>query len=747
MTESIMERNIGEYSKEAMVEYANEVNLERAIPDAYDGLKPVQRRILLTAHRSGLTHSAKHMKAVRLAGNVLAYHPHGDASAGGALVTMSQEWTNLLPTIDISGANGSISGTGAAALRYIEARMTSVGEMIVDSLDKHTVPEINNFDGTLTEPTVMPSRIPYALIGTTAGIGYAASSDAMGHNVIELLDAAKILAKRDIKYDELMTIVQGPDFATGGILMKDPDVIKQEMEFGSGSFIVRAKIDTNYEEKMLHVTEIPPVSIWDVLGSIDVLVNGDKKGRGIVPRYAKQFDDLIDDTGTDSSKKDKVDIKIYFKSDTSDHELDMFKQLLFDKTNLQIRISANNMFTAHGRLKRMGVKEVLQYWIEQRTLSLRKELEFDENKLDKDLLRTVAQLWTFDFVDEIVKLAKASTDRKSLAQQIYDLILPVHPEIEWEQADQISGMQLYRIGKGNHDALLAKKQDIEDHINRIKETLASDDSMSDYLVEDINKTIDMLQSDKSIPTDRRTAIEEFPQGVDTAPLFSIKAIIPAEETWLTVKADGNVIRSTHRVYENSIETALGWENGTFVRMHGKALTNDFLSMLTSDGKVMVRLIKDLPQGRPTDGTPTPMLRRDVPDFRAEDKIVSAYIANEQAFKSYILAVSSYGKMKLVEFGKTYPNTNTRRYLTRTTNFMGLKFGIEQGEEIVYTALVTPEQIEKGTLTITVNDTRRGHDGENITHEVPLNSISVQGANGKGAGKIRGFQTLVSAEVK
>lgn len=741
----IDEMDLGLHSKQAMSRYANEVNLDRAIPDASDGLKPVQRRIILGMYRQKLFSNAKFKKVTKVVGEVMgSYHPHGDASIESALVGMSHEWASILPPIEIHGNNGLITGEGSAAGRYIETRMSECAELLAYDLNKRPVPFIDNYDGTTDEPIVLPARIPYILIGATSGMGYAASSNILPHNPLELLKASKKLAKKDLSDDELGKIIQGPDFATGGMVENNHEVRNVEFNDGSGSYHIRGTADLDYKNHKIIITSIPPVAWGRILYVLNNMVFKNEESKKtlnqFVPFMAKHIVDIKDHTASRNMdlKSWQVYCEIIFDKKTTDHMLDMFYQTICDKTEFDTKMSSNNAVIADGRLKKLGTRDILKHWINHRIKVLRNVLNYDKTQLLKEVAKLNAQIWVFDYLQDILKLARESKDRKKLSEDILKLLKKDHEDATSEQSDYIAGMALYRIGKGNQKAVITKRNELQKQINEIDNHLSTEDNMIEYFIKDVDETIDILKK-SDMDVKRRTKVKDFPARIDTTEMWEVKNAIPSEETYVVVRFDGGISRSASRKYNNSIEEAHQMDDGKYVVFDGKTNTNKWLYMLTDKGQVMTRLIQELPDERPVDPSPLNM-HQEIGDFATDDVLINAVTSDNK--DDYIFTLSNFGRGKLVKVSSFIPNTNTNRYRNRVTWYMGLKF-FNQGEHIMINKLIKKDELENIVLKLETNTyDRKGNPTEkHVEYNLPMKNISIQGGGSKGANIIRPFSEI------
>ena len=721
-------RDIKNHLRSSMQRYAAEVDLDRSIPDARDGLKPVQRRVLWSFYQNKLFPNAKYRKSATVVGDTMGnYHPHGDASIYDALIRMAHSWDTAVPLIDVHGNMGLPTGEGPAAMRYTEARLAEGGGLMTSNLNKRNVEMTKNFDETKEEPVALPSRIPYVLIGSTSGMGYGLATSIISHNPIELLKASQKLVKQDLTTDQFMEYVKSPDFATGGLVELDTNAIRQEIENGYAQFYVRGKAILDYDHHKIVFREIPANSGWaDIAQSIkNLCINyeGNKKFNLLMGKHYKDF---IDRTASKSTKVPfwQVDAELIFDKKTSNEDLQMFYQAICDTTTFDTTITANNTVVMDRHIKTAGSKEILKYWINHRLGVLTKELQYDRSEYEKKLVRLNSQIWMIESPDEILKLAHESKNRNELADQILKVLKKNHKDATVEHADYIAGMAIYRIGKGNLDQLEPQRDEVVTNITQIDHDI---EHIDDYFIEDVQKTIDFMQSNDDIHSDRRTEIKENFESFDTSELKDVKNIIPEETTYVVVRKDGEISRSSVRKYNNNIEHARSLDDGNYLAFDGECKTNQWLHILTDNGGMVTRLINDLPDGvRPDE--PSPMdVHKDIADFSANDNFVKAFVGEDP--NQYVLAISNFGRAKVTRICNLMPNTNTRRYYTSISWFFGLKKYME-GEKIAICDLISEDDYKNKTLKLTT---------DNNEYELPLTSIPLQNG-GSGAMRFKKFDS-------
>jgi DNA gyrase subunit A len=363
--ERIIKVNIEEEMKSAYIDYSMSVIVSRALPDVRDGLKPVHRRVLFGMSELGVYANKPYKKSARIVGEVLGkYHPHGDTSVYDAMVRMAQEWSLRYPLVDGQGNFGSVDGDSPAAMRYTEARLRKIAEEMLSDLDKDTVDHQLNFDDSLQEPTVLPSRIPNLLVNGASGIAVGMATNMPPHNLTEIIDAIiAFINNHEITFDELFEYVKGPDFPTGGIIYGQQG-IRDAFETGRGRIVVRAKTEielTHSGRECIIVNEIPyQVNKAEMIKKIADLIN-EKKLEGI--SYIN-----------DESDRNGMRIVIILKKDAT---ANVVLNNLYKYSSLQTSFSVNNIALVKGRPKTLTLKDLIEYFVKHRHEVVIRRTKFD----------------------------------------------------------------------------------------------------------------------------------------------------------------------------------------------------------------------------------------------------------------------------------------------------------------------------------------------------------------------------------
>ncbi len=454
--ENIIRINIEEEMKSAYIDYSMSVIVSRALPDVRDGLKPVHRRVLYGMYDMGVLSNRPYKKSARIVGDVLGkFHPHGDSSVYDALVRMAQEWSLRYPLIDGQGNFGSIDGDSPAAMRYTEVRLRKIAEETLADIDKDTVDFQLNFDDTLQEPTVLPTRIPLLMVNGAAGIAVGMATNIPPHNLTEVIDALVAqIANPDITTDELMQYIKGPDFPTGGTIYGFQG-IRDAFETGRGRIVVRAKTEIETKpsgREQIIVKEIPyMVNKAELIRKIGDLVN-EKKIEGIV--YVN-----------DESDRDGMRIVITLKKDAS---ANVVLNKLYKYTQLQSSFNVNSIALVKGRPRLLNLKQLLHYFIEHRHDVVVRRTQYELSQAEKRAHILEGLLIALDHLDEVIKLIRASKTVEEARQGLMTTF-----DLSEVQARAILDMRLQKLTGLEREKLREEYDELMKQIKYMQEVLAS----------------------------------------------------------------------------------------------------------------------------------------------------------------------------------------------------------------------------------------------------------------------------------
>lgn len=557
--EDIMGERFGSYSKYIIQ--------DRAIPDARDGLKPVQRRILYSMHKEKNTYDKGYRKSAKTVGDVIGnYHPHGDTSIYDAMVRMSQPWKTRLPYIDMHGNNGSIDGDSPAAYRYTEARLSKISNEMLRDIDKDTVEFSPNFDDTTVEPTVLPARFPALLVYGAQGISAGYATNIPPHNLTEIIDATiHRIDYPNCELDTLMKFVKGPDFPTGGVV-EGLEGIRQAYETGRGKIIVKSKyqIEESKSVTSIVITEIPfEVNKALMVKKIDE-IRIDKKIDGIV--------EVRDESAAD------VRVVIDVKKNAN---IDLIINYLLKNTDMQIAYNFNVVAIVNRRPKLLGLAAALDAFIAHQRQVVKRRTEFDLKHAKARYHIVEGLIKCISILDEVIKVIRASknkTDAKDNLVKEFDFT-----EI---QAEAIVTLQLYRLTNTDVVALENEKASLEKIINGLTAILGNEEILKSVMKKDLQDV--KKEYDTPRITEIRNEITEI--KIDTM------AMIPKEDVVVMVTKDGYIKRTSFRSYTASNPEDITIKENDYILGIYEMNTTDTILLFTSAGNYLhipVHTIPDL----------------------------------------------------------------------------------------------------------------------------------------------------------
>ena len=573
-TERIIDVDVEQEMQGAFLEYAYSVIYSRALPDARDGLKPVQRRILYTMADMGLRPDRGHVKSGRIVGDVMGkLHPHGDGAIYDALVRMAQPFSLRVPLVDGHGNFGSLDD-GPAAYRYTEARMAPAALLMTTGLDEDTVDFVPNYDDQLTQPAVLPAAFPNLLVNGASGIAVGMATNMAPHNLVEVIGAARhLIAHPDASLDDLMRFVPGPDLPTGGRIV-GLDGIREAYETGRGTFRTRATVrieDVTARRKGIIVTELPyTVGPEKVIEKIKDLVQA-KKLLGI--------SDLKDLTDRGSGMRLVIEIKSGFNPDA-------VLQKLYRLTPMEDSFGINNVCLVDGQPRTLGLKELLGVYVDFRIDVVRRRTAFRLGKREQRLHLVEGLLIAILDIDEVIQLIRGSDDTAAARERLMSVF-----DLSQAQADYILELQLRRLTKFSRIELETERDELQRDIAGLKEILA-DEKVLRGLVSD-----ELAAVAKAHGTPRRTVLLESAGAVATtaAPLE-----VADDPCWVLLSSSGLLARTTT---DESLPTDGPRHRHDVVTSVVPATARGDVGLVTSRGRVLRLSVLELPALPPTNGTP------------------------------------------------------------------------------------------------------------------------------------------------
>jgi DNA gyrase subunit A len=527
MKEEIYPIAIEDKMKDAYLNYSLSVIIGRALPDVRDGLKPVHRRILFAARELGLLHNRPHKKSARLVGEVLGkFHPHGDSAVYEAMVRMAQDFNQRYQLIDGQGNYGSIDGDSAAAMRYTETKLTEIAEALLDNIDEKTVNFIDNFDGSLQEPEVLPSKIPNLLVNGSSGIAVGMSTSIPPHNLNEVIDA--LIHLLDYPNAKLDTIIKnhlpGPDFPTGAMIVGD-DGIKSAYETGKGKITLRAKskIEKEGRYKKLSITEIPyQVNKAKLIEEIAELVN---KGK------ISEVSDLRDE-----SDKEGIRIVIELKSNA---DTELILNRLYKYTSLQNNFRINLLALNNKKPVVMGLLEILDHFLNFRKEVIRKHTKYNLDKSENRYHILEGLKKAIDELDVVIQVIRNSESKQEAKEKLMQEL-----DISEKQAQSILEMQLQRLVGMEFEKLEAERKDLAEKIKYYKNILNNQDVLNTVLrdeLKDIKKRFGDARRTEIISDDSKAEItkDDLIKEKNAVLSLSYRGIIKRNEEYKNLRAAKN----------------------------------------------------------------------------------------------------------------------------------------------------------------------------------------------------------------
>ncbi|MFJ7699657.1 DNA gyrase subunit A [Lysinibacillus fusiformis] len=573
--------NITEEIETSFLDYAMSVIVARALPDVRDGLKPVHRRILYGMQELGNTADKPYKKSARIVGDVMGkYHPHGDSSIYDAMVRMAQDFSYRYMLVDGHGNFGSVDGDGAAAMRYTESRMSKIAMEMLRDINKDTIDYTDNYDGSEKEPIVLPSRYPNLLVNGAAGIAVGMATNIPPHHLGETIDAVIALSENPaITTEELMEIIPGPDFPTGGLILGRSG-IRRAYESGRGSIIIRAKVEieqkANGKETIL-VHELPyQVNKAKLIEKIAELVR-DKKIDGITNLR-------------DESDRRGMRVVIEVRKDAN---ANVVLNNLYKQTAMQSSFGINMLSLVNGQPKVLGLKEMLYHYLEHQKVIIRRRTEFDLRKAEDRAHILEGLRIALDHIDEIIAIIRGSRSGEEAKPQLMERF-----NLSERQAQAILDMRLVRLSGLEREKIEAEYQELQILIAELKAILADEAKIVDIIRTEILELKDRYSDT------RRTEITSG--GIE---MIEDEDLIPVENSVVTLTHNGYIKRLAANTYRSQKRggrgvQGMGTNEDDFVEHLMNTSTHDTILFFTSKGKVFRAKGYEIPEyGRTAKGLP------------------------------------------------------------------------------------------------------------------------------------------------
>jgi topoisomerase IV subunit A len=601
--------------------YSKYIIQERALPDARDGLKPVQRRILYAMYVDGNTQEKGFRKSAKTVGNVIGnYHPHGDTSVYDAMVRMSQDWKVRNFLVEMHGNNGSIDGDPPAAMRYTEARLSAISMELLRDIDKGTVEFIPNFDDTSSEPTVLPSRFPNLLVNGSTGISAGYATDIPPHHLGEVIDAAIMrIEKPQCTVDDLMTVMKGPDFPTGGII-QGVDGIKKAYETGKGKIVVRGKADVENirgGKQQIVITEIPyEINKANLVKKMDEF-RLDRKVEGIA--------EVRDETDREGLR-----IVIELKKDADSSGV---LNYLYKNSDLQISYNFNMVAIHNRRPKLMGIEGMLDAYIKHQKEVVTNRTKYDLKKASDRQHIVEGLMKALSILDKVIATIRASKDKKDAKNNLIDQY-----GFTEAQSEAIVSLQLYRLTNTDITALRSEAEELEKLIAELTSILESENK----LLSVIKKELKAIK--KQFADARRTKIEDKIEELK----INLEVLIASEDVMVTVTNDGYIKRTSLRSYSASNGQDLAMKETDRLLAQYEMNTTDVLLVFTNKGNYIYCPVHELPDIRWKDlgqhvGNIVPIDR--------DEQVLKAIPVKDFAVDQYLLFITKNGMTKKSELSQ------------------------------------------------------------------------------------------------
>ena len=653
--EKILPINIEDEMKSAYIDYSMSVIVSRALPDVRDGMKPVHRRVLFGMHELGVRANTAHKKSARIVGEVLGkYHPHGDTSVYDAMVRMAQDWSLRYMLVDGQGNFGSIDGDSPAAMRYTEARMRKISEDMLADIDKETVDLKLNFDDTLEEPTVLPTKIPGLLINGASGIAVGMATNMPPHNLTEVVDGTiAYIDNHDITVEELMTHIKAPDFPTGGVIY-GYEGVREAFLTGRGRVVMRGK--AHFEEiegrECIVVTEIPyQVNKADMIKKTADLVN-EKKIDGI-----SNIRDESDRTG--------MRVVYLLKRDAVPN---IVLNMLYKYTALQSSFSVNNIALVNGRPKLLNLKELILHFVEHRHEVVTRRTQYLLRKAEERAHILEGLIIASDNIDEVIALIRASSNADEAREKLIERF-----ELSEIQAKAIVEMRLRQLTGLEQDKLRSEYEELMKTIEDYKDILDKKERRMAIIKEEL------FEVREKYGDERRSQIEYA--GGDV----SITDLIPDEQVVITISHLGYIKRTPLTEYKTQNRGGVGQKasstrNEDFLEHLFVGTNHQYMLFFTQKGKCFWMRVFEIPEGsRTSKGRAIQNLINIEQDDKVKAFICTQDLKDEEYInKHYVIMATKQGQVK---------KTSLEQYSRPRTNGINA-ITIKEGDELLEAKLTT-----------------------------------------------------------
>ena len=719
--EKVIPINIEDQMKSAYIDYSMSVIVSRALPDVRDGLKPVHRRVLYGMYDMGVRSTTAYKKSARIVGDVMGkYHPHGDSSVYDTMVRMAQEWSLRYLLVDGQGNFGSIDGDSPAAMRYTEARMQKISEDMLADIEKDTVDHKLNFDDSLKEPTVLPTKIPALLINGASGIAVGMATNIAPHNLTEVIDGTiEYIKNNDIEIDQLMDFVKAPDFPTGGIIY-GYEGVKDAFHTGRGRIVVRAKAEIEEVDgkESIIVSEIPyQVNKSELIKKIAGLVN-DKKIEGI-------------STIRDESDRNGMRIVFVLKRDAIPN---IVLNKLYKYSQLQSSFSVNNVCLVKGRPKTLNLKQMIKYFVEHRHDVVVRRTKFELRKAEERCHVLEGLIIASDNIDDVIKVIRASKNADEARGNLMNKY-----KLSEIQSKAIVEMRLRQLTGLEQDKLRSEYNEIKELISDLKNILDTENRRMEII------TNELIEVRRKYGDERRSRIEY--SGED----LSIEDMIPDEKVVITISHAGYIKRTPLDAYRVQNRGGVGQKASTtrnedFLEKLFIGTNHQYMLFFTQKGKCFWMRVYEIPEGsRTSKGRAIQNLINIEQDDKVKAFICTKDLKDEDYINQhYVIMATKKGQVKKTSLEKySRPRINGINAITIREGDELLVAKLTNGESQIVMALKSGKAIRfeeaktrpMGRSASGVRGIRLQHDKDEVIGMVSINdmesNILVVSANGYG----------------
>ena len=630
--ERILVQTVEKEMQRSYIDYSMSVIVSRALPDVRDGLKPVHRKIMFAMHELGLAFNRPHKKSATVVGEVLGkYHPHGDTATYGAMVRLGQDFAMRYPLVDGQGNFGSVDGDPPAAMRYTEARLSKMASDLLMDLDKGTVDFVDNFDGTLKEPSVLPSKFPNLLVNGSDGIAVGMATKMPPHNLTEVCNAIiYTIDNPDVEVAQLMEFVPGPDFPTGGII-NGAQGITEAYTTGRGRIKIRSK--THFEELKSGKTSI-------IVDEIPYQVNKAELVKAIADLVKNKSVTGITDLRDESDRKG-MRIVIELHKDAID---EVVLQNLFSKTQMEITYGIINLALVNNKPTTLGLKELIGQYIGHRREVVTRRTQFELDEASKRFHILEGLMAALNMLDETIALIRASENGEVANQGLQNLL-----KIDQIQAQAILDMRLQRLTGLELDTIRKEYDELKARMEDLRDILAKP-ARIDAIIKD-----ELQEMEERYGDDRRTEVSDLAVGINAEDL------IPREETVYIISEDNYVKRMPLRTYRQQARGGTGMtgvqtKEGDQIRTMFVASSHDYLLFITNTGRLLWLKGYAVPEGsRQSKGKPLVNL---ISDIQEGEKVTNVIPTADFPDNKYLVFCTRNGLLKKTQMSQ-YGNVRNK----------------------------------------------------------------------------------------